>query len=128
MHCINYSKILIWMSVLMPIQVYRNRKTAYFPIYLSANGTFIFYLWNTHIGDILLYLQMKILIYIDVCVHFFQTYQPWVIKTYGDLAKTKTITIKKHQRILKALNGQEQNNPDSSKFRFWVKAKGEVPY
>lgn len=55
---------------------------------------------------------------------FSQAYQPWVIKTYGDLAKTKTITIKKHQRILKALNGLEQNNPDSSKFRFWVKAKG----
>lgn len=55
-----------------------------------------------------------------------QTYQPWVIKTYGDLAKTKTITVKKHERILKALNGQEQNNPDSSKFRFWVKAKGNA--
>lgn len=54
----------------------------------------------------------------------FQLYQPWVIKTYGDLAKTKTITNKKHERIIKALSGQEQNNPDSSKFRFWVKAKG----
>ncbi|KAJ6648420.1 Nucleolar protein 4, partial [Pseudolycoriella hygida] len=54
----------------------------------------------------------------------YQTYQPWVIKTYGDMAKTKTITIKKHERILKALSGLEQNKPDSSKFRFWVKAKG----
>lgn len=54
-----------------------------------------------------------------------QAYQPWVINTYGDLAKTKTITIKKHHRILKALNGREQNRPDSSKFRFWVKAKGK---
>lgn len=58
---------------------------------------------------------------------FLQNYQPWVIKTYGDLAKTKTITVKKHQRILKALSGHEQNNPDSSKFRFWVKAKGKPP-
>lgn len=33
--------------------------------------------------------------------------------------------MKKHQRILKALTGQEQNNRDSSKFRFWVKAKGK---
>lgn len=42
------------------------------------------------------------------------------------MAKTKTITVKKHQRILKALGGHEQNNPDSSKFRFWVKAKGKI--
>ncbi|KAG4070903.1 hypothetical protein HA402_011129, partial [Bradysia odoriphaga] len=54
----------------------------------------------------------------------YQAYQPWVIKTYGDMAKTKTITIKKHERIVKALSGLEQNKPDSSKFRFWVKAKG----
>lgn len=60
-------------------------------------------------------------------LNFTQSYQPWVIKTYGDLAKTKTITVKKHQRILKALGGHEQNNPDSSKFRFWVKAKGNMP-
>lgn len=43
------------------------------------------------------------------------------------MAKTKTITIKKHERILKALGGLEQNKPDSSKFRFWVKAKGDKP-
>lgn len=47
-----------------------------------------------------------------------------MIRTYGDLAKTKTISRKKHQRILHTLIGQELNNPDSSKFRFWVKAKG----
>ncbi|GAB0096813.1 hypothetical protein DMENIID0001_123810 [Sergentomyia squamirostris] len=53
-----------------------------------------------------------------------ELYQPWVLKTYGDLAKTKTITLRKQARIIKALHGQETNNPDSSKFRFWVKAKG----
>ncbi|XP_055712835.1 nucleolar protein 4 isoform X2 [Phlebotomus papatasi] len=53
-----------------------------------------------------------------------ELYQPWVLKTYGDLAKTKTITLRKQARIIKALSGQETNNPDSSKFRFWVKAKG----
>lgn len=47
-----------------------------------------------------------------------------MIKAYGDLAKTKTITLKKQARIIKTLTGREQNNPDSSKFRFWVKAKG----
>lgn len=55
-----------------------------------------------------------------------QLYQPWVLKTYGDLAKTKTITLRKQARIIKALSGQETNNPDSSKFRFWVKAKGNL--
>ncbi|XP_055590017.1 nucleolar protein 4-like [Uranotaenia lowii] len=51
-------------------------------------------------------------------------FQPWVIKTYGDRAKTKTITLKKQTRIIRALKGLEMNNPDSSKFRFWVKSKG----
>lgn len=54
----------------------------------------------------------------------FSTYQPWVIQTYGDLAKTKTITLKKYARILRTLRGEECNSSDSSKFRFWVKAKG----
>lgn len=51
-------------------------------------------------------------------------YQPWVIQTYGDLAKTKTITLRKYARILRTLRGEECNSSDSSKFRFWVKAKG----
>uniref|UniRef100_A0A8W7PF36 Nucleolar protein 4 n=1 Tax=Anopheles coluzzii TaxID=1518534 RepID=A0A8W7PF36_ANOCL len=51
-------------------------------------------------------------------------FQPWVIRTYGDRAKTKTITLKKQARIIKTLRGLEMNNPDSSKFRFWVKTKG----
>ncbi|KAG5874481.1 hypothetical protein JTB14_009204 [Gonioctena quinquepunctata] len=52
------------------------------------------------------------------------TYQPWVIQTYGDLAKTKTITLKKYARILRTLRGEEMVSADNSKFRFWVKAKG----
>ena len=51
-------------------------------------------------------------------------YQPWVIQTYGDLAKTKTITLKKYARILRTLRGEEIVSADNSKFRFWVKAKG----
>lgn len=54
----------------------------------------------------------------------FAAYQPWVIKTYGDLAKTKTITIKKYARILRTLRGEEANSAENSKFRFWVKSKG----
>ncbi|XP_012266112.2 mucin-17 [Athalia rosae] len=54
----------------------------------------------------------------------FNAYQPWVIKTYGDLAKTKTITIKKYARILRTLRGEEANSAENSKFRFWVKSKG----
>ncbi|XP_041977147.1 nucleolar protein 4 isoform X3 [Aricia agestis] len=60
----------------------------------------------------------------DPKVDLFTTYQPWVIQTYGDLAKTKTITLKKYARILRTLRGEECNSSDSSKFRFWVKAKG----
>lgn len=52
------------------------------------------------------------------------TYQPWVIQTYGDLAKTKTITLKKYARIIRTLRGEEVVSADNSKFRFWVKAKG----
>ncbi|XP_063369690.1 nucleolar protein 4 isoform X3 [Cydia amplana] len=60
----------------------------------------------------------------DPKLDLFETYQPWVIQTYGDLAKTKTITLKKYARILRTLRGEECNSSDSSKFRFWVKAKG----
>ncbi|EEB17165.1 hypothetical protein Phum_PHUM456110 [Pediculus humanus corporis] len=58
-------------------------------------------------------------------------YQPWVIKTYGDLSRTKTITLKKRERILKILRGEEQLSAENSKFRFWVRNKGfrmEVPH
>lgn len=61
---------------------------------------------------------------IDCKSDMLATYQPWVIQTYGDLAKTKTITIKKYARILRTLRGEEVVSADNSKFRFWVKAKG----
>jgi hypothetical protein len=54
----------------------------------------------------------------------FDHYQPWVIKTYGDSAKTKTITLRKYARVLRTLRGEESNSVENSKFRFWVKAKG----
>jgi hypothetical protein len=55
----------------------------------------------------------------------FEAFQPWVLQTYGDSAKTKTITKKKYSRIVKTLRGEEINNAENSKFRFWVKAKGK---
>lgn len=55
-----------------------------------------------------------------------QIYQPWVLQTYGDNSKTKTITTRKQNRIIRTLCGMEYNNPDSSKFRYWVKVKGEL--
>lgn len=54
----------------------------------------------------------------------FNAYQPWVIRTYGDQAKTKTVSIKKYARILRTLRGEEVNSAENSKFRFWVKSKG----
>ncbi|XP_073822227.1 uncharacterized protein [Musca autumnalis] len=60
----------------------------------------------------------------DDKMHIYELFQPWALKTYGDLAKTKTITMRKKVRILKALEGKEHSRPDSSKFRFWVKTKG----
>lgn len=54
----------------------------------------------------------------------YENYQPWVIQTYGDLSRTKTITLKKRARILKILRGEEQLSAENSKFRFWVRNKG----
>ncbi|KAF4532686.1 hypothetical protein B566_EDAN002922 [Ephemera danica] len=54
----------------------------------------------------------------------FEHFQPWVVNTYGDSAKTKTITQRKYARIVKTLRGEESNSAENSKFRFWVKAKG----
>lgn len=67
-------------------------------------------------------------------------YTPWVMRTYGDSAKTKTITTKKYSRIVNLLksienkdnNGQqpqhvgvpEPSGSDLAKFRLWVKSKG----
>ncbi|XP_017772532.1 PREDICTED: nucleolar protein 4-like isoform X2 [Nicrophorus vespilloides] len=61
---------------------------------------------------------------VDSKVDMFASYQPWVIQTYGDLAKTKTVTLKKYARILRTLRFEEVASADNSKFRFWVKAKG----
>nr|SVE73532.1 EOG090X05H5 [Daphnia atkinsoni] len=52
-------------------------------------------------------------------------FQPWVMQTYGDAAKTKTISRRKSERIARILRGEDRSNgADSSKFRFWVRAKG----
>ena len=53
----------------------------------------------------------------------FETYQPWVLQTYGDTAKTKTITKNKYQRILQILRGDFIDN-ETSKFKLWVKGRG----
>ena len=48
-----------------------------------------------------------------------------VLQTYGDAAKTKTISRRKAERIGRILRGHDRSNgADSSKFRFWVRAKG----
>ncbi|KAG8233961.1 hypothetical protein J437_LFUL014239 [Ladona fulva] len=63
----------------------------------------------------------------------FDNFQPWVVATYGDAAKTKTVTRRKYARILRTLRGDTtvggagadgSNSAENSKFRFWVKAKG----
>lgn len=54
----------------------------------------------------------------------YEAYQEWASQTYGDSAKTKTVTKKKYNRIVKILKGEESSNVENSKFRFWVKAKG----
>ncbi len=74
-------------------------------------------------------------------------YTPWVMGTYGDSAKTKTITSRKYARIvalLKATGGGtgggggsggenktegsggsgEPSGSEAAKFRLWVKSKG----
>nr|SVE76361.1 EOG090X05H5 [Daphnia longispina] len=48
-----------------------------------------------------------------------------MVATYGDAAKTKTISRRKSERIARILRGEDRSNgADSSKFRFWVRAKG----
>ncbi|CAL4175720.1 unnamed protein product, partial [Meganyctiphanes norvegica] len=53
----------------------------------------------------------------------YDTYQPWVLQTYGDSAKTKTITRNKYQRILQILRGDYVDN-ETSKFKLWCKGRG----
>ncbi|KAL4235643.1 Nucleolar protein 4 [Mactra antiquata] len=54
----------------------------------------------------------------------FETFQTWALKTYGDSGKTKTVTRRKYDRIVRILTGDEEPSTENSKFRFWVKAKG----
>lgn len=54
----------------------------------------------------------------------YEAFQAWALKTYGDSAKTKTVTRRKYNRIFKILEGEEHSSSENSKFRFWVKAKG----
>ncbi|XP_013413219.1 nucleolar protein 4 isoform X2 [Lingula anatina] len=51
-------------------------------------------------------------------------FQRWASQNYGDSGKTKTVTRKKYERIVRILTGEEQPSSENSKFRFWVKAKG----
>jgi hypothetical protein len=60
----------------------------------------------------------------EVAASMYDAYQAWALKTYGDSAKTKTVTRKKYNRIMKILRGEESSSVENSKFRFWVKAKG----
>ena len=52
-----------------------------------------------------------------------ERFQQWVIETYRDSSKTKTITRKKYERIIKTLAGEIKNCAENSKFRFWMKCK-----
>ena len=54
----------------------------------------------------------------------FETFQSWALQNYGDSGKTKTVTRKKYNRIVRILTGEEECSTENSKFRFWVKAKG----
>lgn len=54
----------------------------------------------------------------------FNTFQSWALQNYGDNGKTKTVTRKKYNRIVRILTGEEKSSAENSKFRFWVKAKG----
>ena len=38
----------------------------------------------------------------------YDKFQPWVLATYGDSAKTKTITTKKARRIVKLLQAKDK--------------------
>ncbi len=66
----------------------------------------------------------------------FDNYTPWVMATYGDSAKTKTITTRKYARIVALLRSLEKDSSsggentgggsssEAAKFRLWVKSKG----
>lgn len=54
----------------------------------------------------------------------FHRYQQWLLDAYGDLKKTKTITLKKYDRIVRTLRGLIPTVAENSKFRFWIRTKG----
>ncbi len=77
----------------------------------------------------------------------YDNYTPWVMGTYGDSAKTKTITTRKYARIVALLRSLEKDGSgggggdgggsaaattttaggstsEAAKFRLWVKSKG----
>ncbi|GAB1599983.1 hypothetical protein Ahia01_000275800, partial [Argonauta hians] len=54
----------------------------------------------------------------------YDTFQSWALQNYGDSGKTKTVTRRKYNRIVRILNGEEVATTENSKFRIWVKAKG----
>ncbi|XP_022089372.1 nucleolar protein 4-like isoform X2 [Acanthaster planci] len=52
-------------------------------------------------------------------------YQNWALQNYGDSGKTKTVTRRKYERITGFLRGSPgPAGAESTKFRFWVRAKG----
>lgn len=53
-----------------------------------------------------------------------EQFKTWAVLNYGDSGKTKTVTRKKYEKIVKILTGDDVPNTDNSKFRFWVKSKG----
>ncbi|KAG8131514.1 hypothetical protein E2320_009434 [Naja naja] len=61
-------------------------------------------------------------------------FRDWCLRTYGDSAKTKTVTRSKYQRIAEVLQGGGGGGSGGSsggggggekgKFQFWVRSKG----
>ncbi|KAJ8033014.1 Nucleolar protein 4 [Holothuria leucospilota] len=55
-------------------------------------------------------------------------YRDWALRNYGDSGKTKTVTKRKYERIVKVLRGKDRFSGSASsengKFRFWVRGKG----
>ncbi|XP_063152904.1 nucleolar protein 4-like isoform X2 [Candoia aspera] len=53
-------------------------------------------------------------------------FRDWCLRTYGDSAKTKTVTRSKYQRIAEVLQGGGGGGGggEKGKFQFWVRSKG----
>ncbi|XP_030389178.1 nucleolar protein 4-like [Gopherus evgoodei] len=56
-------------------------------------------------------------------------FRDWCLRTYGDSAKTKTVTRSKYQRIAEVLqggacSGTGSGGGEKGKFQFWVRSKG----